>query len=168
MRGRQVFMESLIAHGVDAIFGNPGTTENPLLDSLANYPSIKYYIALQESIAMSAASFYAQAKGSASVVNLHVAPGLGNAIGMMFGALKANSPVLVTAGQQDTRMRLREPLLSYDLVEMAKPVVKWSAEPRTADEMGPILSKAFKIAMTPPRGPVFISLPVDVLSLIHI
>jgi benzoylformate decarboxylase len=164
MRGRQVFMESLIAHGVDAIFGNPGTTENPLLDSLVDYPSIKYYVALQESIAMSAASFYAQAKGSASVVNLHVAPGLGNAIGMMFGALKANSPVLVTAGQQDTRMRLREPLLSYDLVEMAKPVVKWSAEPRTADEMGPILSKAFKIAMTPPRGPVFISLPVDVMS----
>ena len=164
MRGRKVFMESLIAHGVDAIFGNPGTTENPLLDSLVDYPSIKYYVALQESIAMSAASFHAQAKGSASVVNLHVAPGLGNAIGMMFGALKANSPVLVTAGQQDTRMRLREPLLSYDLVEMAKPVVKWSAEPRTADEMGPILSKAFKIAMTPPRGPVFISLPVDVMS----
>ena len=63
MRGRQVFMESLIAHGVDAIFGNPGTTENPLLDSLVDYPSIKYYVALQESIAMSAASFHAQAKG---------------------------------------------------------------------------------------------------------
>ena len=83
---------------------------------------------------------------------------------MAFGALKANSPVLITAGQQDTRMRLREPLLSYDLVEMAKPVVKWSVEPRTADEMGPILSRAFKIAMTPPRGPVFVSLPVDVMS----
>ena len=164
MRGRQVFMESLMAHGVDAIFGNPGTTENPLLDSLIDYPSIKYYVALQESIAMSAASFYAQAKGLTSVVNLHVAPGLGNAIGMAFGALKANSPVLITAGQQDTRMRLREPLLSYDLVEMAKPVVKWSVEPRTADEMGPILSRAFKIAMTPPRGPVFVSLPVDVMS----
>ena len=143
MRGRQVFMESLMAHGVD-LFGNPGTTENPLLDSLIDYPSIKYYVALQESIAMSAASFYAQAKGLTSVVNLHVA-GLGNAIGMAFGALKANSPVLITAGQQDTRMRLREPLLSYDLVEMAKPVVKWSIEPRTADEMGPILSRAFKL-----------------------
>ena len=82
MRGRQVFMESLLAHGVDAIFGNPGTTENPLLESLIDYPSIKYYVALQESIAMSAASFYAQAKGFTSVVNLHVAPGLGNAIGL--------------------------------------------------------------------------------------
>jgi len=164
MRGRDVFLESLLAHGVDAIFGNPGTTENPLLDSLSDYPGLTYYVALQESIAMSAASYYAQAQGSPSVVNLHVAPGLGNAIGMAFGALKANSPVLITAGQQDTRMRLREPLLSYDLVEMAKPVVKWSAEPRTADEMGPILAKAFKIAMTPPRGPVFISLPVDVMS----
>ena len=164
MKGRDVFMESLLAHGVDAIFGNPGTTENPLLDSLTDYPSLTYYVALQESIAMSAASYHAQAKGAPSVVNLHVAPGLGNAIGMAFGALKANSPVLITAGQQDTRMRLRDPLLSYDLVEMAKPVVKWSAEPRTADEMGPILARAFKIAMTPPRGPVFISLPVDVMS----
>ncbi len=61
-------------------------------------------------------------------------------------------------------MRLREPLLSYDLVEMARPVIKWSPEPRKADEMGPILRRAFKIAMTPPRGPVFISLPVDVMS----
>ena len=132
MRGRQVFLESLLAHGVDAVFGNPGTTENPLLDSLIDYPQLPYYVALQESVAMCAATFYAQAKGKPAVVNLHVAPGLGNAIGMMFGALKANAPVLVTAGQQDTRMRLRDPLLSYDLVEMAKPVVKWSAEPRTA------------------------------------
>ena len=164
MRGREIFMESLLAHGVDAIFGNPGTTENPLLDCLSDYPKLNYYVALQESIAMSAASYYAQAKGSPSVVNLHVAPGLGNAIGMAFGALKAASPVLITAGQQDTRMRIREPLLSYDLVKMAEPVVKWSAEPRTADEMGPILARAFKIAMTPPRGPVFVSLPVDIMS----
>jgi len=164
MRGRQVFMDSLVAHGVDAVFGNPGTTENPLLDCLIDYPQLTYYVALQESIAMCAAAFYAKAKGTPSVVNLHVAPGLGNAIGMIFGALKANSPVLVTAGQQDTRMRLRDPLLSYDLVEMAKPVTKWAAEPRTADELGPMLARAFKIAMTPPRGPVFVSLPVDVMS----
>ena len=164
MRGRQVFFESLKAHGVDAIFGNPGTTENPLLDTLHAYPEIPYYVALQESIAMSAASFYAAATNRPSVVNLHVAPGLGNAIGMMFGALKACSPVLVTAGQQDTAMRLREPILSYDLVEMAKPVTKWAAEPRTADELGPVLARAFKVAMTPPRGPVFVSLPVNVMS----
>ena len=164
MRGRQVFLDSLVAHGVEAVFGNPGTTENPLLDSLIDYPQLPYYVALQESVAMSAATTYSNATGKPSLVNLHVAPGLGNAIGMMFGALKAQAPVIVTAGQQDTRMRLREPLLSYDLVAMAAPVTKWSVEPRTADEMGPLMARAFKIAMTPPRGPVFVSLPVDVMS----
>ena len=113
---------------------------------------------------MAAANFCSLASRRPTVVNLHVAPGLGNAIGMMYGALKANSPVVVTAGQQDTRMRMREPLLSHDLVAMAAPVTKWSAEPRTADEVGPMMARAFQIAMEPPAGPVFIALPVDVMS----
>src|SRR5690606_29461360 len=111
MRGRNVFMQSLVAHGVEHIFGNPGTTESPLIDSLADYPQIKYIVALHEGVALGAASFYAQATGKTGVVNLHVAPGLGNALGMLYGALKANSPLIVTAGQQDTRLRLRDPLL---------------------------------------------------------
>jgi len=164
MRGGQVFMESLLLHGVDAIFGNPGTTENPLLDRLIDYPQLPYYVALHEGVVVCAASFHAQATGRASVANLHVAPGLGNAIGMMYGALKAASPLIVTAGQQDTRMRLHNPLLSHDLVAMAAPVTKFSAEPRSADEMGPLLNRAFKIANEPPCGPVFIALPVDVME----
>ena len=116
MRGRQVFMESLVAHGVERIFGNPGTTESPLLDSLAAYPSIRYVTALHESVALCAASYYAQASGKTGVVSLHVAPGLGNAIGMMYGALRSNSPMIVTAGQQDTRLRLDNPVLGHDLV----------------------------------------------------
>lgn len=164
MRGRQVFMESLRIHGVDCIFGNPGTTENPLLDSLIDYPSLAYYVALHEGIAVGAASFYAQATGNTGIVNLHVAPGLGNAIGMIYGALKANSPMIVTAGQQDTRMRLREPLLGHDLVAMAKPVTKWSVQPESADEMGPMMQRAFKIANEPPAGPVFVALPVNVME----
>ncbi|MFP6681344.1 MAG: thiamine pyrophosphate-dependent enzyme, partial [Gammaproteobacteria bacterium] len=107
---------------------------------------------------------YAQASGKTAVVNLHVAPGLGNAIGMMYGALKSNSPVMITAGQQDTRMRLRNPLLSHDLVAMAAPVTKLSAEPNSADEMSPLLRRAFKIANEHPKGPVFISLPVNVME----
>jgi benzoylformate decarboxylase len=106
MRGRRVLMESLVLHGVRHIFGNPGTTETPLLDSLPAYPQIEYVMALHEGVAISAASFYAQATGRAAFANLHVAPGLGNAIGALYGALKANSPLVVTAGQQDTRMRL--------------------------------------------------------------
>ncbi|MFP6780110.1 MAG: thiamine pyrophosphate-binding protein, partial [Gammaproteobacteria bacterium] len=164
MRGAEVFMESLVSHDVDCIFGNPGTTENSLLDRLIDYPQIQYYVALHEGIAVGAANFYAQASDKTAVVNLHVAPGLGNAIGMMYAALKSNAPVVVTAGQQDTRMRLRNPLLSHDLVAMADPVTKFSAEPRSADEIGPLMRRAFKIANEVPKGPVFIGLPVDVME----
>ena len=128
MRGRRVLMESFVAQGVRHIFGNPGTTETPLLDSLPAYPEIGYVMALHEGVAVGAASFYAQASGRVAVANLHVAPGLGNGIGALYGALKGNSPVVVTAGQQDTRMRLRNPVLGHDLVAMAAPVTKWSVQ----------------------------------------
>ncbi len=164
MRGRTVFMDSLQAHGVRWIFGNPGTTESPLLDALADYPDIGYCVALHEGIATAAAGFYAQASGRTAVVNVHVAPGLGNALGSLYGAYRAGSPMLITAGQQDTRMRLREPVLGHDLVAMAAPLTKWSVQVERADEMGPILQRAFKIANTPPCGPVFVALPIDVME----
>jgi benzoylformate decarboxylase len=164
MRGRDVFMQTLVAQGVERIFGNPGTTESPLLDSLAAYPSIRYVTALQESIALCAASYYAQASGKTGVVSLHVAPGLGNAIGMMYGALRSGSPMVITAGQQDTRLRLNNPVLGHDLVAMAAPVTKWSVQVERASEMGPILRRAFKVANDGPPGPVFVGLPIDVME----
>ena len=164
MRGHDVFMESLLAQGVRHLFGNPGTTESPLIDSLARYPALSYVLALHEGVAIGAASYYAQAGGGTGVVNLHVAPGLGNAIGMIYGALRANSPMVLTAGQQDTRLRLRDPLLGHDLVAMAAPVVKWSVQAETADEIAPIIRRAFKTAHDPPSGPVFVSLPIDVME----
>ena len=164
MRGRRVLMESLVSHGVRHIFGNPGTTETPLLDSLPTYPQIEYVMTLHEGVAIGAASFYAQATGRPAVANLHVAPGLGNAIGALYGAFKANSPIVVTAGQQDTRMRLTNPLLSHDLVAMAAPVTKWSVQVERADELAPILRRAFKVATDSPKGPVFVSLPIDVME----
>ena len=164
MHGRDVFMESLQAHGVRHLFGNPGTTESPLIDSLARYPDIDYVLALHEGVAIGAASYYAQACGRAGVVNLHVAPGLGNAIGMIFGALRTNSPMVVTAGQQDTRLRLRDPILGHDLVAMAQPVVKWSVQAESADEIAPVMRRAFKIAHDPPSGPVFVALPINVME----
>jgi len=164
MRGIDVFMDSLVLHGVDAMFGNPGTTENPLLDSLIDYPDFKYYVTLQEGVAVGAASFYAQATGKTALVNIHVAPGLGNAIGMMYDALKSKSPMIVTAGQQDLRMRLREPLLYHDLVGMAAPVTKWSVEVNSPDEVSEIMRRAFQVANQEPRGPVFVSLPINVMS----
>ena len=164
MRGRTVLMDSLVAQGVRYIFGNPGTTESPLLDSLPAYPQIEYVMALHESVAVGAASFYAQASGECPVVNLHVAPGLGNAMGSLYNAFKANSPMVVTAGQQDTRLRLANPLLGHDLVAMAEPVTKWSVQVERADEIAPILRRAFKVATDAPQGPVFVALPIDVME----
>ena len=164
MRGRRVLMESFVSHGVRHIFGNPGTTETPLLDSLPAFPQLEYIMALHEGVAVSAASFYAQASGRVTVANLHVAPGLGNGIGSLYGALKANSPVVVTAGQQDTRMRLKNPVLGHDLVAMAAPVTKWSVQIERADEIAPIMRRAFKVATDGPQGPVFVALPIDVLE----
>jgi benzoylformate decarboxylase len=164
MRGRQVLMETLLAHGVERIFGNPGTTESPLLDSLLDYPQLQYIVHLHEGVAVGAANFYGQASGKTAFVNLHVAPGLGNGIGMIYGALKNSTPMVVTAGQQDTRLRLRDPVLGWDLVAMAAPVTKWSVQVERADELGPILQRAFKIARDAPAGPVFVGLPIDVME----
>jgi benzoylformate decarboxylase len=164
MRGRRVLMESFVSHGVRHIFGNPGTTETPLLDSLPAFPQLDYIMTLHEGVAVLAASFYAQASGRVTVANLHVAPGLGNGIGSIYGALKAGSPVVVTAGQQDTRMRLKNPLLGHDLVAMAAPMTKWSVQIERADEIAPIMRRAFKVATDAPQGPVFVSLPIDVLE----
>src|SRR3990172_2488172 len=164
MRGRQILMESLIAQGVRHIFGNPGTTESPIIDSLLDYPQIDYIVALHEGVAVGAASYYAQASGKTGVVNVHVAPGLGNAIGMMYNALKASAPIVVTAGQQDTRMRLRDPVLGHDLAAMAARVTKWSVQAERADELPLLLHRAFKVANDPPAGPVFVALPIDVLE----
>ncbi len=164
MRGLNVFMDSLVSHGVAYIFGNPGTTESPLIDSLADYAGLTYIVTLHEGVAVGAASHYAQASGKTGVVNLHVAPGLGNGIGMLYSAAKANSPMIVTAGQQDTRMRLDEPVLGHELVAMAAPVTKWSVQVERVDEMAPILRRAFKIAHEAPSGPVFVALPIDVMA----
>src|SRR5216684_8940111 len=111
MSGRQAIMEIFRTEGVQYIFGNPGTTELGFVDMLQDYPQLQYIMCLHEGVAMGAAQMYANASGKTGVVNLHVAPGLGNAIGMMYNALKACAPIVVTAGQQDTRMRLRDPLL---------------------------------------------------------
>jgi predicted Rossmann fold flavoprotein len=93
-----------------------------------------------------------------------VAPGLGNGIGMMYNATKAQAPLVVTAGQQDSRMLRREPILSHDLAAMAAPVSKWSTEVRNAHEMDEVMRRAFKVANDPPFGPVFVALPIDVME----
>src|SRR5258706_67811 len=145
MRGRQVLMQTLVNHGVDRIFGNPGTTESPLLDSLLDYPSLQYIVHLHEGVAVGSANFYAQASGKTAFVNLHVAPGLGNAIGMIYGALKNNSPMVVTAGQPDTRARLPDPVLGHHLPAVPRPGAQCSRQGEPAAARWAIPQSDFKI-----------------------
>jgi benzoylformate decarboxylase len=163
-KGKELFMQSLLAAGVRYIFGNPGTTEAALLDALADYPEIEYVLALHEGVAVGMADAYAFAAGRPAVVNLHAAPGLGNGLGMLYDALQGRSPILVTAGQPDNRLRLRGPLLGHDLVAMAAPLTKWSATAQRADDIPLLLRRAFKIATEPPTGPVFVDLPANVME----
>jgi len=114
-----VLMEILRAAGVRYLFGNPGTTELPFLDALPD-SGLEYVLGLQEATAVAAADGYAQASGQVGVANVHVAPGLANSLSILHNAARSKSPLLVTAGQQDTRFLMDEPILAGDLVRMAE------------------------------------------------
>ncbi len=155
-------MAMLRAAGVTHLFGNPGTTELPFLDALDG-SGLEYVLALQEATAVAAADGYAQASGRVAVVNLHVAPGLGNGLAIIQNAARARSPVVVTAGQQDSRLLLDEPILAGDMVQMTEQFTKWSHEVRTPAEALTAMRRALTLARTAPTGPVFLSLPMDVM-----
>ena len=157
-------IEMLIAHGVEYVFGNPGTTELPIMDGLQDFPQLKYVLALQEGSAVAMADGYARATGKPSFVNLHVAGGLANGISMLYNAYRGGTPLILTAGQSDTRILVEEPLLSADLVGMCSLHTKWSWEVRHAADVPVAIRRAFRIASTPPTGPVFLSLPWNVLD----
>lgn len=157
-------IEILRDEGVDRIFGNPGSTEMPLMDRLVDAPDIQYVLGLQETSAVGMADGYALKTGRPSFVNLHAAGGLGNAMGVLVASKASETPMVVTAGQQDTRHLFAEPWLSGDLVALARPVTKWAAEVRRGEDLAPALRRAFAVARTPPQGPVFLSLPMDVLD----
>src|SRR5436309_2777391 len=156
-------IEILRAAGVGYLFGNPGTTELPFLDALDG-SGLTYVVALQEATAAAAADGYAQASGRLGVVNLHVAPGLANALSIVHNASRAKTPLLVTAGQQDTRLLLDAPILAGDMVKMTDGLTKWSYELRNAAEAPSALRRAIHLALTPPTGPVFLALPMDLMS----
>ena len=164
MPGKTALLELLKQEGVRIMFGNPGTTELPLMDALAAERELRYVLALQEAPAMGMADGYAQASGQCAVINLHAAPGLGNALGMLYDAQKANSPILVTAGQHEQRFNFTEPLLMGDLPTIARPFVKWSDEVRRLEDLPRAIHRAVKTALAPPMGPVFLSLPGDILT----
>jgi benzoylformate decarboxylase len=161
--GRHAFLEVLHQEGIEYIFGNPGTTELPLMDALVDRPDLQYILALQESAAVGMADGYAQASGKVGVLNLHVSPGLGNALGVLYDSWRMKTPLLVTAGQQDQRYQLSEPVLWSELIPLIRMYAKWTWEPRNINDLVTATRRALKVAMTPPTGMVFLSLPMDVL-----
>ena len=164
MTGKRAMLEQLVADGVRHIFGNPGTTEQGFMDILQEYPQVEFMLALHEGVAVSMADMYARLTRRPAFVEVHTAPGLGNALGMMHNAAIGKTPLVVYAGHSPGRVLVQEPHLSGPLVEMARPVCKWAAEIAHAHDVPRALRRAFKTAMTPPQGPVFLSLPMDTLD----
>ena len=163
-RARDSLIDILRDEGVTHIFGNPGSTEMPLMDALVDVPDIAYVLGLQEATAVGMADGWALASGRAGFVNLHAMGGVGNAMGVLVASKASETPLVVTAGQQDTRHLMTEPWLSGDLVALAAPVTKWAKELRRGEDMGRALRRAFAVCRTPPCGPVFLSLPMDILD----
>jgi benzoylformate decarboxylase len=164
LTGKRALMEQLIADGVRHIFGNPGTTEQGFMDILQDYPQLEFMLALHEGVAMSMADTYARITRRPAFVEVHIAPGLGNAMGMLHNARIGKTPLVVYAGQSPSSVLLQEPHLSGPLVEMAGPIAKWAAQVEHAHDIPRALRRAFKIAAEPPQGPVFLALPMDVLD----
>ena len=164
MTGRSAFLALLKDEGIRYLFGNPGTTELPIMAALSEHTNLTYVLGLQEAVVVAMADGFSRASGNLSACNVHVAPGLGNAMGSLFNAKWYGSPILVTAGQQEQGHGLTEPMLYDPLIPIASPMVKWAVEVNRLQDMPRIVRRAAKIAMTPPTGPVFLSLPGDILN----
>jgi benzoylformate decarboxylase len=157
---REAAFELFRRNGMTTIFGNPGSTELPMLGPLPD--DFRYVLGLQEAVAVGMADGYAQASGRVAHVNLHTAPGLGNGVGAIFGARANHSPLLITAGQQVRSLITMQALLTNrDAVEVPRPYVKWSFEPPRAVDVPFALAQAIHSASLPPAGPAFVSIPMD-------
>lgn len=157
---RDSVLRLLRSFGITTIFGNPGSTELPLFRYFPD--DFRYVLALQESVVMGIADGFAQATGNAALVNLHSAAGVGHALGNLFTAYRNYTPLIVTAGQQARSILPYEPYLFAErATEFPRPYVKWSLEPARAEDVPAAFARAYYVAMQPPRGPVFLSLPVD-------
>jgi benzoylformate decarboxylase len=162
MLGIEALLEILAASGVSHIFGNPGSTELPLNEALVKDSRFQYILGLHELPVTAMADGYAMASGGLGVACVHITCGLGNAMGMLYNAHCAGTPLLLLAGQQDRRLRLGEPALEGDMVSVARPWTKWSVEVQRVEDVPTVARRLVQTALTPPTGPVFLSLPVDI------
>ncbi|MCD2188739.1 benzoylformate decarboxylase [Actinomycetospora soli] len=157
---RAAALELFRAHGMTTVFGNPGSTELPMLQDFPD--DFTYVLGLQEAVVVGMADGYAQATGRPALVNLHTAPGVGNAVGALVNAAANRTPLVVTAGQQVRPMMTLEAMLANPRAsELPRPTVKYSAEPPRAQDVVATLARAIHLATTPPTGPVFVSIPMD-------
>ena len=161
MTGKRALMEMLRAEGVEYIFGNPGTSEGPILDELENYPDIRYMLTTQEGAAMGMADAYARYRGEPAFVNLHIETGLANGISLLANAAEGNTPLVLTSANKDIR-KLAEG--RTDLVEMVSQFCKWSAEVTHPEQVPSVMRRAFNEAKTPPMGPVYIAFSANALD----
>jgi benzoylformate decarboxylase len=157
---REATFELFRAHGMTTMFGNPGSTE---LTMLAEFPDdFSYVLGLQELVVVGMADGYAQASGRPTHVNLHTAPGVGNAVGGIFNAQANRAPLVITAGQQvRAHITMEANLTNRDATVGPQPYVKWSHEPSRAQDVPAAIARAIHHAMLPPRGPAFVSIPMD-------
>ena len=164
MTGGEALMRLLHREGVEYIFGIPGATEVLFMDALEDHPEIRFILGLHEVVTVGMAEGYARTSGKVGVVNLHTAAGLAAAMPMIFNARLNRAPLLLTGGQQDSRLLMQEPALTGDLVGMARQVTKWSTEVSHAADIPLVIQRALRVASHPPAGPVFVSLPQNVLA----
>lgn len=150
--GRFAILEQFLADGIDYMFGNPGTSEEGFLDALSNYPELKYILTLQESVAVMAADGYARATKKPALVQIHSTPGLGNAIGALYQAMRGHSPLIVIGGDAGIKYMAMDAQMAGDLVAFAKPVTKWSTMVMEPSSLLRVLRRAIKIATTPQIG----------------
>jgi benzoylformate decarboxylase len=162
--GKEAMIEQFLADGITHMFGNPGTVEQGFLDALESYPDFHYILTLQETVAAGVADGYARATGGPAVLQLHSGVGLGNGIGMMYQSKRGHTPLIVIAGEAGIAYDAMDAQMAADLVAMARPVTKWATRVVDSRSLLRVLRRALKIAMTPPRGPVFVALPMDVLD----
>ncbi|MFF3213745.1 thiamine pyrophosphate-binding protein [Streptomyces sp. NPDC002886] len=162
--GRERLIDQFKADGLNVMFGNPGTVEQGFLDAVDAAEDFHYVLALQETVAAGIADGYARATGGAALLQLHSGVGLGNGIGMLYQSLRGHTPLVVVAGDAGVRYDAMDAQMASDLVAMAKPVTKYATRVTDRHSVLRTIRRAVKIALTPPRGPVFVALPMDVLD----
>jgi benzoylformate decarboxylase len=157
---RSVTYDLLRSLGLTTVFGNPGSTEETFLQEFPG--DFRYVLALQEASAIAMADAFAQVTRRPALVNLHSSAGVGNAMGNLVAAYHGNTPLIVTAGQQHRELMIGEPYLgNREATTMPKPWVKWSYEPYRAEDVPEAFMRAYAMAVQPPAGPVFLSIPLD-------